>query len=127
MLKKFFENRYEKPKKMTQEEALDVLDNDKEFKRFYRAYKFSKAEVQTLTGDETEDIANSLLAAENEVQKFNDAKVIVGILKAMQLEIQKLVDPLDKERVERNKKVSEALTTLARNERLTHSPFATAQ
>jgi hypothetical protein len=112
MLRRLFGNDGEKPKKMTHEEALEILMENPEFREFE---SLQNSCSESLLLESLDEHVATLLLADKEIQNFNDASEIVSILKAMKLEAEKLVDPSDIDKINYNKRVREAIAVLTKD------------
>jgi hypothetical protein len=113
MFKNPFGHKDQNSNKMSHEEALEIV------MREYNRNRENELEIEdkSTNGYELEDYAESIIVANQEMENFILAGEITSIIKAMRLEVQKLVDPDDVEKIEQNRKLSEAITVLSKSSR----------
>ncbi len=113
MFKKMFGNSEEKPLKMTHEEALKFVMDNTDLSKFDSDELIDSITFEgSLMSDE-----DLIISSENEIENFNKAGEMLEVLKSMQLEAQKLVDPKDIEKISFNKKMREAIAVLTKTYR----------
>jgi hypothetical protein len=113
MFKNIFGRDPSKKTRMTHEEALEIVMANYDRTQLDKFIKTDKIP----TGDQLQDYADSLVEGDKQLKDFNDAQEIISVLKAMRLETHKLVDHKDIEKINHNKKLSEAIDVLAKSSR----------